>query len=146
MRPVFSAAILLMLALVQVTYAECNGFTFTVKSHNTPIYKESREDSAVIRKLSRGDTVCYVGQEGDFAILDEEGGVLTFARYSELAPPEGYGRSNNGGLFQKVRDYYYFLAGGGVPEDPFYPLRPILRFLEGIGIDSSPTEGRKDNK
>jgi hypothetical protein len=110
---------------------------YRAKAVDVPVYKKPDTTSQVVAKLSLGEMVCHIGEQGEFAILDwsyqeEINGrgkrgkgakaVLVFARLADLwAPPSTMPMD----LVEQAKRYFYYMREGAVPDDilaPFYPL------------------------
>lgn len=114
------------------------------KKEHIPVYAEADTTSAVVSKLKLGQEVCYIGEQGGFAIIDwrkeasksSETPVrpaeneaeaneqsLVFVRLVDLWPPRA-GKSlstREPTIGERVTDFYNYLRNGGVPESPVLP-------------------------
>ena len=130
-----------------VADSEVNCALYRAKREAVPIYAEASTSSQVLDHLSLGERVCHVGEQGDFAIVDwrqqdginrgrerskkEYKGERVFARLVDLWPARD--RSSKGivdDTFRRMQDYYYYWRYGGVPDDVFGPVRPLVRPLD----------------
>ena len=110
----------------------CAGVLYKAKRNDVPIYRESSSTSEVIGRIDVGERVCYLGEEGKFAILQWSGEQeqlkeesLSFARASDLRPVKVRRRYGSDGFFDRIRQFYYYIRSGGVPE--YSPVLPAPR-------------------
>lgn len=114
------------------------------KKEHIPVYAEADTTSVVVSKLKLGQEVCYIGEQGGFAIVDWRKKIskasdtpieakekstevndqnLVFVRLVDLWPPKA-GRSlstREPTIGERVTDFYNYLRNGGVPENPVLP-------------------------
>lgn len=134
-----------------------NCLLYRSKKEGVPVYAEPSTSAAVIARLELGENVCYVGEQAGFAIIDwtkqskigksrEVSGSeqrLVFVRVVDLWEARDdrslkqYGAA---GILQRLKQYYYYLRSGGIPETGFMPFEPLVE------PDPSPTQvpGSKD--
>lgn len=110
---------------------------YRAKTPDVPVYKAPDTTSQVVARLSSGEMVCHIGEQGEFAILDwsyqeEINGrgkrakdaktVLVFVRLADLWAPASTRPMD---LVEQAKHYFYYMRQGAVPDDilaPFYPL------------------------
>ena len=104
---------------------------YTAKHKSVQVYREPKEDAARVKVLKRGDEVCYIGEQGEFAIIELENELkkkdllspddVGYVKLSHLWPPMSKGKKQK----EHVKDFFKFWQDGGVADDPFAPFRSL---------------------
>ena len=131
---------------------DCNGVWYKSKRAGAPVYFEDANTSKVIYKLGVGERVCYVGERGDYVILEwkksknsNEG--LAYVRASDVRVEEVKKKRKTvyqhprKTLFDRIKQFYYYARSGGVPDDIIGPFRPD--FEPAGSIERRPAERTK---
>lgn len=120
---------------------------YRAKKKGVPVYAQADLTAAVVGRLKLGEKVCYIGEQGKFAIVDlrehdrvnpeaadgasgktwaaevKTGAMIAYARLVDLWPPRDDpadpGRDN---FVERLKQHYYYLRHGGVPENLFRSL------------------------
>lgn len=107
---------------------------YRAKRLNVPVFSQPDLAAEIKGRLSRGELVCYIGEEKGFAILDwdkqkilraDKRGAYQgtgYARLTELWEP----KDRNQSPAEHTRETYRTMEMGGIPEDPLWLLRPFL--------------------
>ncbi len=144
---VFLLAVVVTITISSYTRAEeeiasnCSGVLYKAKREGVPVYEERATTSQVLRHLTLGEKVCYIGEEGEFAMIDQrfkqnlqvfsesEEPRVAFVRLVDLwnlRDRPVAGKRTSGGWFTRIRQFIKYIMSGGVPEDPLGPVRPIM--------------------
>ena len=111
---------------------ECPGVVYKIRAESAPIYAEPDEASEVLFSLKISDRVCHIGEQGNFAILklQDKSQSLGFASLRDVRPLRIEKEKSYApgliGVYERAVDYMRFMYYGGVPDDPFMPVRPLL--------------------
>lgn len=81
---------------------KCRGQIYKIKSKSAPLFSEPDATSAVLSHLEQGDRVCYVGEQGEFIIVDRRS--LPTSVQLKLAVADAEDRSPNGLVFVRQVD------------------------------------------
>jgi len=128
----------------QPPVSSCQGFFYKAKRDGVPVYKEPDRGSEVVKVLTIGEKVCYIGEQGEFVIVDWSltptkapksknpplSESLMYIRKAELWRTKEHGsgqtssRSNN--FIDAVINYFYYWKSGGVPEQGLVPYDPAI--------------------
>jgi hypothetical protein len=105
------------------------------KRADVPVYRKPDRTSAVLGKLALGETVCYVGEQDEFAIIDwqrqeslrevqsaELKTELAFIVLTDLWPPP----ERNTDLGDRIKKLFKSVGSGGLPQDIFSPLSGLF--------------------
>ncbi len=124
---------------------KCTGLLYKAKKDNVPVYYEADLSSGVLSRLSAGELVCYVGEQGEFAVLHWQEGEanskdskLAYARLVDLWPSNQTQQATQLSPFKQhppnvlntLKSYYYYVQSGGVPEDGLAPYRPLINIFK----------------
>lgn len=126
---------------------KCNGQIYKIKSNSAPVFSEPDATSAVLSHLEQGDRVCYVGEQGEFIIVDKRSLPMSVqlklaAADTEDSSPKGLvfvrqvdSRSISGkkqestGVLAAVNRLVSYLENwknGVVPDDGLAPYGPFI--------------------
>jgi hypothetical protein len=138
---------------------ECVGGFYRSKLDGVPVYADAATTSQVLTKLALGAEVCYLGERAGFAIVEwplrtvkivpvpESEKVISdpklkiaFVRTVDLWEPRGSARKRRTGLLSTLKDYYYYMRSGGVPDDGLAPYRPLLNSVSPSDTDVADCE------
>lgn len=138
---------------------QCAGLVYRTKINEVVVYAEPDTSSRQLAVLELGQEVCYVGEEGDFAILhweaaeskrasDEENN-LAFTRAVNLRkssqPKRSEGPDSPSDPFKHIRELVSYIASGGVPDDVLAPYGPIGRLFRNYPSSSDSEEDSGSN-
>lgn len=127
------------------TLVPCGGFLYRAKRDDVPVYEEPSLDSSVVRRLKQSEQVCYLGEQGDFIIVQKKSDqigtekesnktAVAFVRLVDVwPPPQGQVRTS---FLKKTRQYMNYVLHGGVPEDPLFLVRPLIESVFSSSSDS----------
>lgn len=141
-------------AAVPVPVSLCVGGLYRSKIEGVPVYADAAKTSQVLAKLSLGAEVCYLGERESFAIVEwplrtekiiplpeaekadsDPQRKLAYVRLVDLWEPRDRARKRRTGLLSTLKDYYYYMRSGGVPDDGLAPYRPLLNSVAPSDTD-----------
>lgn len=128
---------------------QCAGSLYRAKRDDVPVYEEPSLESSVLRRLKQSEQVCYLGEQGDFIIIqkksnqqsseqssgqDGDKSSVAFVRLVDVwEPSQGQVRTS---FLKKTRQYMNYVLHGGVPDDPLFLVRPLIESVFSSSTDS----------
>ena len=141
---------LLACGAAQAEY-KCNGQLYKIKRDLAPVYAEPDVTSAILSHLEQGDRVCYVGEQGEFIIVDKRSLPLSVrARLRAADEDENSSselvfvrqvdsrslvakNSDEPGWLRAINNFAAYIESwksGIVPDDGLVPYRPVVDLFQ----------------